>query len=45
MFDKIHMSFIPHFIRYGVIGLMAASPILAICFVICMDDDDEIQSP
>ena len=43
MFDKLHMSFVPRFIRYGVIGLMALSPILAICFVIFMDDDDEIE--
>ena len=44
MFDKMHLSFVPHLVRYGVIGLMAASPIIAICCVIFMDDDEEIQT-
>ena len=39
MYDKFGMTFIPHFIRYGIIGLMVLSPVFAIIFMIFFDDD------
>lgn len=41
MYDKFHMSFVPHFIRYGIILLMVLSPIIAIIYMIFFDDDTE----
>lgn len=41
MFDKFKLSFIPHFVRYGIIAMMVLSPIFAIIFMIFFDDDSE----
>ena len=44
MFEKMHLSIVPHFVRYGLIIIMAMSPVVALCFLICFDEDDDIPS-
>ena len=40
MFEKMKMDFIPPFARYGVIMLFVASPCMAVCFMLFIDEEE-----
>ena len=42
-FEKIGLKFIPKLLRYIICGAFVFSPILAVCYILIFEEDEDIQ--
>ena len=45
MFDKAHLGFVPEPVRYLVCATLVLSPLLVVCFMLFMDDEEIPSAP
>ena len=44
IFESAGLSFIPSVVRYGLVALFVLSPVIGICYVLCFEEDPDIEA-